>query len=162
MFAPNEQTACVIAEIRRERDLIDIAAAQRVRAYPWLLDSAARSGRLGRYSFLVADPYLVMRVRGDAIEAECRRAVRAGSCVGTSTLRGDPLDVIRSLMPAPPPEPTPELPFCGGAVGYLGYELAAHFDCHTFRGADDLQLPDAALLFVDETRAIHRVAARQS
>lgn len=150
MFAPNEQTACVIAEIRSDRDLVEIAGGQRNRSYPWFLDSAAQSARLGRFSFLGADPYLVVRARGDALEVECRRAVRAASHVGTATLNGDPLECLRTLMPAPPADARPpELPFCGGAVGYLGYELAEHFDCHRLHGADDLQLPDAALLFVD-------------
>ncbi|HXV36661.1 MAG TPA: aminodeoxychorismate synthase component I, partial [Myxococcota bacterium] len=45
--------------------------------------------------------------------------------------------------------PASELPFLGGAVGYLGYELASQFDVHRFRSLDDLQLPDLYLLFVD-------------
>ena len=43
-------------------------------AFPWLLDSALPSQRLGRFSFAGADPYLLLRARGRSIELECRRA----------------------------------------------------------------------------------------
>jgi para-aminobenzoate synthetase component 1 len=70
--------------------------------------------------------------------------------VGRREIAGDPLEIARELMPAPPSSAAAsELPFLGGAVGYLGYELARQFDVHRFRSLDDLRLPDLYLLFVD-------------
>ena len=56
--------------------------ALRGRPYPWLLDSSLPSARLGRWSFAGAEPYAVLRVRGERCELECRRAVRPGLRVG--------------------------------------------------------------------------------
>ncbi|MBW2372534.1 MAG: aminodeoxychorismate synthase component I, partial [Deltaproteobacteria bacterium] len=50
------------------------------------------------------------------------------------------------------------LPFVGGAVGWLGYELAQDLDRVSLRAADDLGLPDAALLFVDRLVAFDHEA----
>ena len=126
----------------------------RGRPYPWLLDSSLPSARLGRWSFAGADPYAVLRVRGERCELECLRAVRRGLRVGRRSLRADPLELLRALAP-PPPDAAPALapPFVGGAVGYFGYELAARFEALLLRAEDDLGLPDAILLFVDRVLA---------
>ena len=76
--------------------------ALRARPYPWLLDSSLPSSRLGRWSFAGAEPYAVLRVRGDACELECRRAVRRGLSVGLQSLRADPLALLRALAPPLP------------------------------------------------------------
>jgi aminodeoxychorismate synthase component I len=115
---------------------------------PWLLESALRSPGIGRYSFAGADPYLVLRCRGQRVEIECRRAVYEGLTIGTSHERGPALAALRAHLPRAPRERS-ELPFCGGAVGVLGYELAEQLDVHRLSGADDLALPDAVWLFVD-------------
>jgi aminodeoxychorismate synthase component I len=103
---------------------------------------------IGRYSFAGADPYLILRCRGQDREIECRRAIHGGLAVGTSRDRGPALDALRALLPAAPREGS-ALPFCGGAVGVFGYELAEQLDVHRLSGADDLALPDAIWLFVD-------------
>ena len=51
----------------------------------------------------------------------------------------------------------PGVPFCGGAVGYLGYELGRHLERVPVPEGDDLGLPDMAMLFCDVVIAIdHR------
>ena len=128
--------------------------ALRGRPYPWLLDSSLPSARLGRWSFAGADPYAVLRVRGERCELECRRAVRRGLAVGLQNLHGDPLELLRGLAP-PLPDGAAALapPFVGGAVGYFGYELASRFEALLLRAEDDLGLPDAVLLLVDRVLA---------
>jgi para-aminobenzoate synthetase component I len=139
-----------LASLPAPRDLDAPAALERVRdaGAAWLLDSAAPSAGIGRYSFAGADPYLIVRCRGLDVEVECRRAVYEGLIVGTSHDRGPALGALRALLPAPPPDPC-ALPFCGGAVGVFGYELAEQLDVHRLSGADDLALPDAVWLFID-------------
>jgi para-aminobenzoate synthetase component 1 len=142
-------TVSFAREVSPNQGALEGFAKLRSGAYPWLLDSALTSER-GRYSFAGADPYLVVRGRGSEIEIECLRAVRPGLTVGRRAASGDLLERVRSLFPEPPVNSTPvDLPFIGGAVGYLGYELAGQFDVHHFRGLDDLELPDLYLLFVD-------------
>ena len=131
-------------------DLDPPGALERLRdaGAPWLLESALRLPGIGRYSFAGADPYLILRCRGQDVEIECRRAAYEGLTVGTSHERGPALAALRARLPAAPRERS-ELPFCGGAVGVLGYELAEQLDVHRLSGADDLALPDAVWLFVD-------------
>jgi para-aminobenzoate synthetase component 1 len=136
-------------EILPARPIPELFEKLRGGTYPWLLDSALASD-CGRFSFAGANPYLVVRGRGSEIEAECLRAARPGLVVGRRHASGDLLEAVRSLFPTPPSNlEVPDLPFIGGAVGYLGYELAGQFDVHHFRGLDDLQLPDLYLLFID-------------
>jgi para-aminobenzoate synthetase component 1 len=126
-------------------------ARLRDKPYPWLLESAQADGQLGRYSFAGADPYLVLRVYGRESVLEHRRDVRPELCALPRRSRGDPLELVRALMPRSPAMVVSEetLPFAGGAVGYFGHELASQLENLSFRGRDELGLPDLCLLFVD-------------
>ncbi len=160
MFEGPERTAIQLRELS-PRDPLDIFASLRGDPYPWLLDSALPSPRIGRFSFAGADPYLVMRARGTRIELECRRAVRPQLAPGRRVLAGDPLETLRRLLPPSPAAGASEsLPFQGGAVGYLGYELAERVEPLSLRGLDDLGLPDLVLLFVDRLLAWDHVEER--
>ena len=160
MFESPERSAVELRELPM-RDPLAAFASLRGDPYPWLLDSALASPRIGRFSFAGADPYLVMRARGMRIELECRRAVRPGLATGRRVLAGDPLDSLRSLLPPPPAIGAPEAPpFQGGAVGYLGYELAERVEPLALLGLDDLGLPDLVLLFVDRLLAWDHVEGR--
>ncbi|MFP8878702.1 MAG: aminodeoxychorismate synthase component I [Myxococcota bacterium] len=143
------QTACAVRALSTNSSIVEAAAALRIDSHFWWLDSALASENLGRFSFVGADPYLVVRARGSVTELQCLRAVHAGLEVGTQRLSGDPLEVVGSFLPPAPASVDTGLPFIGGAVGYLGYELAAQFERHEFSGLDDLGLPDLYLLFVD-------------
>jgi len=130
--------------------------------YPWLLESARTDGRLGRYSFAGADPYLVLRAFGRESVLELRREVRP-ELRGTPTLfRGDPLELLRGLMPAPPrsAELPDTPPFVGGAIGFFGHELASQIENLAFHGRDELGLPDLCLLFVDRLLGFDHVRGR--
>jgi aminodeoxychorismate synthase component I len=142
-------------------EVLDAFERLRAAPYPWLLDSALREPRFGRYSFLGADPYLVMRVRGQRVELECRRAIYDGLTPGECVVEAPAFDVLRGLLP-PRPRSEPAYPFAGGVVGYLGYELAEQFDSHALRARDDLELPDAVLLFVDSLLAFDHESQRCS
>jgi aminodeoxychorismate synthase component I len=144
-------------EIDAPRDPIDAFERLRQGHCPWLLDSALRSQRLGRHSFVGADPYLVLRARGRRIELDCRRAVHPGLVPGRHVIEGPVLPTLRRLLPAAPATGA-SLPFVGGAVGYLGYELAEQLDVHRLHGRDDLGLADVVLLFVDALVAFDHVS----
>jgi para-aminobenzoate synthetase component 1 len=142
-------TACASRELVPDGDLLDLFERLRPLPFPWLLDSALPSPRLGRYSFAGSDPYLVLRARGTRVELDCRRAARPGLEPAGAVFDADPLDVLRALWPPPPPRAELAPPFVGGAVGYLGYELAGRIEDLVFGGDDDLGLPDLYVLFVD-------------
>ena len=154
MLLPPGRTFVEMCELSPQPGLLARFEALRGRPYPWLLDSSLPSPRLGRWSFAGAEPYAVLRVRGESCELECLRGVRRGLEVGRRILRADPIELLRALAP-PLPEGVPSAapPFIGGALGYFGYELAGCFEALGLRAEDDLGLPDATLLLVDRVLA---------
>lgn len=113
--------------------------------YAFLLESAEGGERLGRYSFLGSDPYLVVTSRNGVVEvSENGQPARRLRDVA------DPLTVIRDAVAgykAHKPEGFP--PFFGGAVGYLGYDAVRHFEQVPRTGRDDLSLPDMIFMLTD-------------
>jgi len=110
-----------------------------------LLDSATE-GRSGRHSFIAAEPFQVLTSRDGRVAIDGR------------PVAGDPFDVLRAELARYPLTPEPGLPpFSGGAVGYLGYELARHLERVPVPDDDALGLPDLAMLFCDVVVAVdHR------
>jgi aminodeoxychorismate synthase component I len=130
-------------------------------SHPWLLDSSLPSPGLGRFSFAGADPWAVLRVRGERCELLVLRAVRPGLPAGRRELRGDPFELLRALAPPRPALAHEGLPpFAGGIVGTFGYELAARTLGVELFAEDDLGLPDATLLFVDRLLAHDHASGR--
>ena len=176
-------SALEVRELTEMPEVIACFEALRAGPYPWLLDSGGSPGapstEIARYSFMGSDPYLVLRSRGKENEIECLRDVFAGDVLadalgddarvfepGVQHVSGDPLEIMRSLLP-----PVPDLaelkahfsrvpPFLTGAVGYLGYELAESCEPVQLTSRDDFGLPDLVLLFVDRLLVIDHVAQR--
>jgi aminodeoxychorismate synthase component I len=89
--------------------------------------------------------------------------VRGDLPFGRSRLDGDPLGALRRLLaPRPRFDPAPALPFLGGAVGWLGYELAERLEPRLrFRAPADLGLPELGLLLVDRLVALEHATGRR-
>lgn len=150
-------------ELRCVPDAPALVARLRDEGLPWWLDSAMQAGRLGRFSFLGADPYLVLRARGREAELEIRRPVRPDLDPGATRRVADPFELVRSLLAPVRSMPTrgvPPVPFVGGAVGYFGYELGACVESLDLRAREDGGPPDLALLFVDRLVAIDHARGR--
>jgi para-aminobenzoate synthetase component 1 len=156
--------ASAVARRRLHGGLEPLAALEALRADggAWLLESALPGHPLSRFSFAGADPYAVLRgwaqPAGPRVEITCTRDVRPDLHVGRRVRYVPTLEALRELLP-PSPQGAPDaLPFVGGAVGWLGYELAQDLDRVSLRAADDLGLPDAAMLFVDRLVAFDHEA----
>ena len=153
-------TAVHVRELSPAPDPVAVLERLRGHPYPWLLDSALPTSRLGCFSFAGADPYLVVRTSADSGQSqlECRRRARPDLELGHSASSRDPFELVRDLLPPPPSvfggAGAGLPPFLGGAVGYWGYELASLLEPIRFHGRDDLGLPDLALLFVDRLVAV--------
>ncbi len=155
------RSALCVREVSPQEDPIALLRALRHLACPWLLESALPSARLGRYSFAGADPWLVARARGRRVELECRRPAWPGLAPGRRAFEADPFQVLRALLAQERPTGAEApVPFAGGAVGYLGYELAQHLEELPPGGGDDLGLPDLVLLFADRVLAWDHEARR--
>ena len=89
-----------------------------LRDLPWpvWLDSGFPESGGGRYDILAADPYATLVCKNYLTDlAQPGEPVRQ--------VRGDPLPLLRSVL-GEPCESIGDLPFCGGAIGFLGYDLA--------------------------------------
>jgi len=103
-----------------------------------LLDSARIDDRLGRFSFIAADPFLTLESRDGEI---------AG---GGRSWRGDPFAGLADLLGRFAIEPRPELPpFQGGAAGWFAYDLGRHLERLPIQAVDDQPIPDLAVGFYD-------------
>ncbi|MBI2861687.1 MAG: anthranilate synthase component I [Chloroflexi bacterium] len=111
--------------------------------FSFLLESVEGGERWARYSFIGADPYLIATMRHG--QAELKRGQKVEQKPFT-----DPLAIIRDELSRHRLVVLPELPrFHGGAVGYLGYEVARYFERLPAPASDPLGLPEAVILFTD-------------
>ncbi len=98
--------------------------------YSFLLESVEGGERLARYSFIGTEPYRVLTVSGED--------------------KTDPLPLIAEELKRYKIVPVSGLPtFCGGAVGYLGYETVTRFEELPSPDRDPLGLPQSLFMFVD-------------
>jgi para-aminobenzoate synthetase component 1 len=120
---------------------------------PLLLESALRSERIGRFSYLTADPWLSLRSKGAWLE---RR-----SALGVERSQADPFDALRTALAEHALEAVPGLPpFQAGAAGYLAYDLCHRLERLPSPRFDDLDLPDMCLGLYDWVVAWDHVAGR--
>jgi anthranilate synthase component 1 len=98
--------------------------------YSFLLESVEGGERIARYSFIGTEPYKIITSReGD---------------------QTDPLGLITEELGRYRPAPVDGLPrFCGGAVGYLAYEVVRRFEELPSPETDPLGLPESFFMLVD-------------
>lgn len=130
----------LIAEIATPRSAAEVFELFRDRPFSFFLDSGMDPQKLGRYSFLGSDPFLVLKSRG--------KEIVLSSCEGQDTLRGDPFEITRELLEQYALRAVP-LPLAGGAVGYFSYDLCHFVEHLPVTAHDDLGLPECYLAFYD-------------
>ncbi len=108
-----------------------------------LFESVVGGEKVGRYSFLTADPYEQFEARGHMV-----RRVRLnadGSTEATEYEAADPLAELEAMVANQRSAIIPGLPpFCGGAVGYAGYDTVRYVERLPNAPPDERNLPDMA------------------
>lgn len=110
----------------------------------FFLDSALKMGDdLTRYSLLGARPFMVLKSKGRDITIE------NGS--GVVKRRGNPFEELRRLINAfrATDLTFPGIPFTGGAVGYLSYDLCRFIERLPSTALDDIRFPEMYFGFYD-------------
>lgn len=119
----------------------------------FFLDSGMDPQKLGRYSFLGSDPFLVMSSRGDAITV-----VRGQEC---AVQHGNPFNAMAKLLAEYRLEPGQmPVPFVGGAAGYFAYDLCHFVERLPSTAVDDLGLPECYFAFYDTVFAFDHLEAK--
>ncbi len=108
-----------------------------------LFESVVGGEKVGRYSFLGADPFLRLEARGRSVRVSTGGEVEAFES-------DDPLAELERRVAAYRPARLPELPpFTSGAVGYAAYDAIRYVERLPNEPADDLGLPDLDFAFYD-------------
>jgi anthranilate synthase component I len=110
----------------------------------FLFESVVGGERVGRYSFLGADPFLRIDAYGQNV------VVTEGEKPPHSYVATDPLKELENLIDRFSAVHVPGLPrFCGGAVGYAGYDIVRYSENLPSPPDDDRRLPDLSFAFFD-------------
>jgi para-aminobenzoate synthetase component I len=106
------------------------------------------SGKGGRYTIAGYNPVSVLQGKGD------RGAITDwfnGMPAASTPVSGDPLWLIEEwLAPWRTPGITGAPKFCGGAVGYLGYDIVRFLERLPVQATDDLGIPDYVMMRFEE------------
>jgi anthranilate synthase component I len=127
--------------------LTPVVAFRKIEAGDWsfLFESVIGGERLGRYSFVGSEPFLRFqawdrRVRIDDLATGQVRDLR----------HDDPLKLLEETLAEYRTPVMPDLPrFCGGAVGYAGYDTVRYVERLDHSPLDDRKLPDLCFALYD-------------
>jgi len=123
------------------------------RPFCFFLDSGMDHGKLGRFSFMGAEPFLILKSKGRLIE------ITKGS--KTQRFIGNPFKVLKGLLKKYSSDLcSDEIPFTGGAVGYFSYDLCHFIEKLPSRAIDDIDIPDCWLGFYDDIVAIDNLKGK--
>jgi len=129
-----------------------------------LLDSGMDSQKLGHFSFLAGRPTALLKAKRQPRQGNSQREflmdlTRWQSPSGiredepsSTQWPGNPFAALRDLQQeyGMIQDGVSDIPFSGGLIGYLGYELGQAIEVLPDQGLDDLDLPDLAFMVVDE------------
>ena len=122
--------------------------------FPFLLDYVNPSRPDRPWTVIGSNPFRVLIAKEDRV-VEWRAGRRREQ-------RGDPFEVLKDALAEHAVEEQ-DLPFAGGAVGYLGYDLGGHIERLPRAAKDDRAFPDMVLAFHDRAMVFDRATnqARQ-
>ncbi len=123
--------------------------------YSYLLESVEGEENIARYSFLGSDPSLVFKSKGKDIE------ITEGRKVKRYKTKSNPLAEIKKFMGQFRFVRIEGLPrFCGGLVGYIGYDMVRFFEDIPDKNTDDLKVPDAIFVLTDTLLIFDHIARK--
>ncbi len=144
----------------QEANPLTALEALRSDGFAVLLESARMSERIGRYSFVTADPYLIFRSRGNDVELSLP-ATPAGKYGRRAAMNRPPLVKLRELLANYRTERIDGLPpFTGGAVGFFSYDFVHQIEDIPHKARRDLDIPEAYFVFVDMVVAFDHVLGK--
>jgi len=120
--------------------------------HSFLLESVEGGEKIGRYSFLSSSPSAVIESKGCRVKITYKQK--------TIVLdKAKPLDEIARFMSRFKFVKVNGLPrFCGGLIGYIGYDIIRFIEKIPDTCKDDLNLPDLRLMLTDTLIIFDRVS----
>jgi anthranilate synthase component 1 len=121
---------------------LSIFARLKGKANSFLFESAEGGEHWGRYSIIGFEPSCVALDRNGTLELQFRNG-------STKTIYGDILSWLKAEVLQASPCTADDLPFTGGAVGFLSYEMVRRFEPFASRHEDDENEAAAGILLID-------------
>jgi anthranilate synthase component 1 len=120
----------------------------------FMLESVVgEEAKFARYSFIGSNPSLIIEGTGKNL------TILRGKRKEKFRTDNDPLDIVSAEMKKYKPVIMPGFPrFCGGFVGYIGYDTVRHFETLPDNHHKGLNLPDIFLMFTDTLLVFDRLA----
>jgi anthranilate synthase component I len=134
--------------------LTPVSAFQKLGGGEWsfLLESVVGGERVGRYSFLGADPFATFIARDKQIRLESTAGVEEFTSP-------NPMEELSRRIKAYKALHIPGLPrFIGGAVGFAAYDSVRYYEPLPNPPTDDRHLPDLCFGFYDQMVVFDHVA----
>jgi anthranilate synthase component I len=117
-----------------------------------LFESVIGGEKVGRYSILAVDPYLQVTAKGHALTIRDPAGSQTSEC-------HDPLEELQRRLSGVRAAHLPTLPpFCGGAVGFAGYDVVRYTERLPDAPPDDRDLPDLSFAFYDRMAVFDNVS----
>src|SRR3989338_7129053 len=133
----------LLKEIASPPQPAHLFSAFKDRPYSFFLDSAASHEKLGRFSFLGCDPFLVFKSKREAITLEWQDGT-------IDAFKSNPFYVLKDIFKRYAVlNEKADIPFAGGGVGYFSYDLKDFVEHLPDRAVDDLDLPECIIGFYD-------------
>jgi para-aminobenzoate synthetase component 1 len=118
--------------------------------FSFLLESGMIMPGFSRYSILGTEPFLTLQSKDDDITINKLIDFDNPAGFSESRIKGNPLDILDALLKHfQLPEDEYELPFRGGAVGYIGYDMGRQIERIPSIAKAEPDLPDMLLGFYD-------------
>lgn len=128
-------------------DAYRIYSVFRDEPFSFMLESGMDHDELGRYSIIGSDPFRVLKSKDNMVYVLSRDLY--ADTESEIQLEGNPFDVLDDLLAEYKSTERSHLPFLGGAVGYLSYELRHHIERLNCTTVDDIKVPDCFMGFYD-------------
>ncbi len=128
------------------------------RSNTYLLESVVGGERFGRYSFIGLAAPVRLRAVGNLV------TVMHGDAITEKSQAADPLEFVRQFLSRYRVAELPGLPrFCGGLVGYFGYDVVRWIEPRLSGGwlkPDPVGCPDMLLLVSEELAVIDNLSGK--
>ncbi len=96
----------------------------------------------GRYSIIATNPFMTIKTYGDDIHV-----IKSNS---TQVIKGRGLDKVKEIIDRYEIIDDFGLPFAGGAVGTVGYDVIKQYEDIKVQTEDDVNIPEIHLMFINE------------
>ncbi|MDB5309478.1 MAG: Anthranilate synthase, aminase component [Gemmataceae bacterium] len=156
-FAELARSHSVVPVYRRLTgdSLTPVSAFRKVEDGDWsfLFESVVGGERIGRYSFLGSGPFMQFQAAGRNISVTKPDGTRVEASPE------DPLKALEDFIGLYTAPHLPGLPrFCGGAVGYAGYDTVRYVEELPNAPPDDRKIPDLCFALYDRMVIFDHVA----